>query len=129
MKFEVEVDERRKKPKVIDDSVLADGAQNHSKVHELRRKTIFEDFCLCLKKKGVRGEMLDMVVDEDNNSVPRMLTVFRNEGEEKNDKTRRQIKVLNKMLVDWQALTMKRKPGTAADYCPYYQPSVQNQRL
>ena len=119
---------RTTRPDYNDDSILADGAMLHSKTHEARRNTIFNDFLQCLRERGTYKEMLEMIIDDDHFFVPRVVKVLRvREGEA----SREQIQLFNKMLIDWQALTRKKyfssqKKGLN---CPYYQPSVTNQHL
>ena len=123
----------------VDDSFLSLNAMNHTNAHEGKRNKILSDFLACIREKGIYGRMLELVVDKKKGfeHIPRVFRVFRNCGEGTTEGMK--LRLLNKMLIDWQALTKKTKitnnkesssdDELTAAPCPYYQPAVQNVNL
>ena len=115
------------------DSVLAIDALPHTKAHESRINQVLDDYVnclLCYKNKWEKLLTLERF-DGPGNYVraPKILIAIG--GDKSNTKTQ----LANLSLIDWMAITKKKKANSdegsklKMSRNPYYQPSTQNQRL
>ena len=126
------------------DSILATTSLPHTKRHEWLINSVIDDYIQCLSsyKNNKWTHLLNYETFDGPGSfeqAPRILIAIG--GQKDNDK----LQLANLSLIDWQAVTMKKKqqksiksdkddddanaPDNGDDPCPWYQPSTQNVHL